>query len=594
MVKEKWLLRQINAPILDISKTTGVDENIVAILANRGMKTQQDIVKFLSASILDLYDPLIMKDMGKATDIIADAIENKKNIVIYGDYDVDGVTSTVILYKALKRCNAKVKYYIPDRENEGYGINSERIKTLKEEGTEVIITCDNGISAIEQIKLAKSLDLTVVITDHHEVSFLEDEQGNRRYIVPEADAVVNPKQKDCKYPFKLLCGAGIAYKFSMALFKKMNIDLNFCSELIEFAGIGTICDVVDLVDENRIIAKNALMSLKETKNIGLNALMEVLCIKDKKLSAGTVGFQIGPCINATGRLETAALSVELMLCEEGERAKELATLLSELNKKRQFMTTKNVEEIIEEIESTTLKDDKVIVIFKEDVHESIAGIVAGKIKEKYNVPTIVLTLGKEMPKGSGRSIEEYNLFEELLKCKELIEKFGGHPMAAGLSIKKENIELLRRELNNNCTLNKEDIIPKLRIDRRVPFNKLSENLIEQLEKLEPFGKGNETPVFAEKNILVDKIYILGKDSNVLKLSLKIYNTNFKIDGICFGKIEDFKVLLKEYYGESYLQILDRYNYSNEKIKLDLIYYPFLNHYNGIQTLQLKINGFRLS
>ncbi|MFL0246818.1 single-stranded-DNA-specific exonuclease RecJ [Candidatus Clostridium stratigraminis] len=593
-MKEKWLLRQTKAPIIDISKTAGIDVNIAAILANRGIKTEKDVIKFINASLDDLYDPFLMKDMDKGIEIIIEAIRNENNIVVYGDYDVDGVTSTVILYKALLKCNAKVRYYVPHRENEGYGINNERIKSLKEEGAEVIITCDNGISAIEQIALAKQLGLKVVITDHHEVTFVQDKDGNREYIIPEADAVINPKQKDCSYPFKLLCGAGIALKFSTALFYKMNINLSKLTELIEIAGIGTICDVVDLVDENRIIAKNALISLNSTKNIGLDALMEVLGIKDRKLNAGTIGFQIGPCINATGRLETAALSVELLLSEDMEKAKELAIKLSDLNKKRQSMTTKNVEEIIEQIESTNIKNDKVIVIYKEDVHESIAGIVAGKIKEKYNVPTIVITSGKEMPKGSGRSIEGYNLFEELLKCKDLIEKFGGHPMAAGLSIKKENIELLRNELNKNCKLNDEDIMPKLRIDKRIPVNKLSENFIYNLEKLEPFGKGNETPVFAEKNVIADKIFIVGKESNVLKLSLKIDNTNFKMDGICFGKIDEFRDLLKSYYGESYLDILENYNYNNEKLKFDLIYYPNLNSFNGVQTIQIKIIAFRLA
>lgn len=593
-MKEKWLLRQTKAPIIEISKATGIDVNIAAILANREIKTQKEVIKFINASLDDLYDPFLMKDMDKGIEIIIEAIRNKNNIVIYGDYDVDGVTSTVILYKALLRCNAKVSYYVPHRENEGYGINSERIKSLKEEGAEVIITCDNGISAIEQISLAKQLGLKVVITDHHEVSFVEDEEGNREYILPSADAVINPKQKDCTYPFKLLCGAGIALKFSTALYKKMNIDISNLNELIEIAGIGTICDVVDLIDENRIIAKNALNSLKSTKNIGIDALMEVLGIKDRKLNAGTIGFQIGPCINATGRLETAALSVDLLLCKDKEKAKDLATKLCELNKKRQSMTTKNVEEIIEQIETTNFKDDKVIVIYKEDVHESIAGIVAGKIKEKYNVPTIVITSGKEMPKGSGRSIDGYNLFEELLKCKDLIEKFGGHPMAAGLSIKKENIELLRNELNKNCRLNDDDIMPKLRIDKRIPVNKLSEKFIYDLEKLEPFGKGNETPVFAEKNVIVDKIYILGKESNVLKLSLKVDNTNFKIDGICFGKIDEFKDHLKSLYGECYLDKLENYNYNNDKIKLDLIYYPNINSFNGVQTIQIKIIAFRLA
>lgn len=591
-MKEKWLLRQTTAPIADIARQAGIEEVIAAVIANRGIKTSEEVKKFIDASLDYLYNPLLMKNMDKATNIISEAIRNGKNIVVYGDYDVDGVTSTVILYKALTYCGAKVSFHVPDRESEGYGVNSERIKKLKAEGVEVIVTCDNGISAIEQIKLAKELGLTVIVTDHHEVPYTEDSEGNRSYIIPEADAVVNPKQKDCTYPFKLLCGAGIAYKLAEALFKKMDVDLSPMHELMEFAAIGTICDVVDLIDENRIIAKNGLASLKNTRNIGLNALLEVLGLKDKKLNTGTIGFQIGPCINATGRLETAALSVELLLCKEDQRAKELAVLLNELNKKRQYMTNKNVEEIIQQLEATGLNGDKVLVIFKEDVHESIAGIVAGKVKERYNLPTIVITGGKEMPKGSGRSIEEYNLFEELLKCKVLIEKFGGHPMAAGLSLKKENIEHLRTQLNENCTMSSEDILPKLRIDRRLPFNRVSEELIGQLGMLEPFGKGNETPVFAEKNVLVEKMYILGKESNVLKFTFRIDNLNLKIDGICFGKIEEFKELMKEEYGDAYLEVINSYNYSKEKIKLDIIYYPTINTFNGVSSIQLRISGFR--
>jgi single-stranded-DNA-specific exonuclease len=593
-LKEKWLIRKTSAPIAELAREAGLNDTIVTILANRGVKEVPDIKSFIRASLKDLHDPLLMKDMDKGTNIIKQAIIEDKNIVIYGDYDVDGVTSTVVLYKALTLCGARVRYYIPDREYEGYGINSERIRTLKEEGTEVILTCDNGISAIDQIKVAKSLGLTVVITDHHEVPFVEDEEGNREYVLPEADAVINPKQKSCSYPFKLLCGAGIAYKFAAALFKKLDIDSSFLNELIEFAGIGTICDVVDLIGENRIIAKNALDILKNTKNLGLETLMEVLSIKDKKIGAGTIGFQIGPCINATGRLETAALSVELLLCESKERARELAILLSDLNKKRQYMTTKNVEDIIEMIENSDLINDKVLVVFKEDVHESIAGIVAGKVKERFNVPTIVLTGGKEMPKGSGRSIEEYNLFEELLKCKELIEKFGGHPMAAGLSIRKENIDSLRERLNKNCCLNDEDILPKLRIDRRIPLKSVSEELINQLEILEPFGKGNETPVFAEKNVFVDKFYILGKEANVLKFNLVLDENGRKLDGISYGKLADFKELLNEYYGADYLSMLNTYNYSKEKIRLDIIFYPYMNHYNGIDSVQLRISSFRLA
>lgn len=435
-MEERWLLRRNNENIKEMIKSTGLNEIILSILFNRGINEENKIKKFMRASLDDLYDPFLMKDMDKATDIIKNAIINNKNIVIYGDYDVDGVTSTVILYKALKRCGALVNYYIPNREYEGYGINSERLSILKKEGAEIILTCDNGISAIEQIKYGKSLGLDIIITDHHEIPFIENKEGIKEYVVPEADAVINPKQEDCKYPFKLLCGASIAYKFSIALFSKMGISLEYTKEFIILAGIATICDVVDLVDENRIIAKNALKLIQSSNNIGLNALIEVLNLKDKKISASTIGFQIGPCINATGRLESAELSVELLLCKDKQKAQNLAIKLSELNKTRQYMTTKNVEDIIKKIENSDLKNDKVLVVYEESVHESIAGIVAGKVKEKFNVPTIILTKGREIPKGSGRSIEKYNLFEELLKCKELLDKFGGHPMAAGLSIKR--------------------------------------------------------------------------------------------------------------------------------------------------------------
>lgn len=593
-MKEKWLLRRNTAPIKELAKATGLNQVVLSILANRGIKEERDIKRFLRASLEDLYDPFLMKDMDKGTDIIKNSIINEKNIVIYGDYDADGVTSTVILYKALKTCGAKVKYYIPDRKHEGYGVNSERIKILKEDGAEVIITCDNGISAIEQIEFAKSLGLTVVVTDHHEVSFEEDDNGNRKYIIPKGDAVINPKQKDCSYPFKLLCGAGIAYKFALALFQKMSIPLSFAKEYILFAGIGTICDVVDLIDENRIIAKNALKMLENTNNVGLDSLMEVLGIKGKKISSSTIGFLIGPCINATGRLETAVLSVELLLCEDKEKAMKLALELSELNKKRQYMTVKNVEEITTEIENSHLKNDKVLVIYKEDVHESIAGIVAGKVRENFNVPTIILTKGKDMPKGSGRSIEGYNLFEELLKQKSLLEKFGGHPMAAGLSLKMENINVLRKNLNKVCPLTDEDIIPKIRIDKRIPLKSINNNFIEQLQSIEPFGKGNETPVLAEKNVTVDKIFILGKESNMLKLSFIMDKEGRKIDGIGYGKVEKFKKIIKEKYGESYLDIISNYNKGKEKMAVDIIFYPYINHYNGFEYLQLRLSSFRLS
>lgn len=582
-MEKLWMLKQTTTNLKEIAMKCSISETLALILANRGIKEEKEINKFLKASLKDLYDPFLMKDMEKGVNLIIDAINEGKKIVVYGDYDADGVTSTTILYKAIKLCGAQVTYHIPDRESEGYGMSTSRIKILKKQGTQVIISCDNGISAIEQVKVAKELGITVIITDHHELSFITDEKVQRKFIIPEADAVINPKQADCKYPFKLLCGAGIAFKFVQALFSKLDMEEQLAFDYIEMAGIGTVCDIVDLLDENRIIVKSALEKLSNTENLGIIALKKVLGINDKTLNTYNIGYQIGPCINATGRLDKASLSVELLLCENEESANELAKRLNELNKERQDMTSTNVEEVIQLVESLNLNKEKVLVIYKEDVHESIAGIVAGKIKEKYNLPTILLTGGKEMPKGSGRSIEEYNMFEELLKCKEIIEKFGGHPMAAGLSIKEENIDILRRKLNENCSLTEEDFKPKIRIEKRLPLKRVDLEFIEDLERLEPFGKGNPSPLFAEKNISIQGVSYLGKDSSTLKLYMDLGDGRTKAEGICFGRSEDFKELINK----------ENLNTTNN-LKLDLIFSPQINEYLGNRKLQFKISDFRLS
>ncbi len=589
-MKKKWLLRNTSKDVSSLAKNSGVSEVIAKILINRGIDTQIDIRKFMRASLEDLYDPFLMKDMEKSTDLVRLAIENKEKIVVYGDYDADGVTSTVIMYKALKHCGAQVEYYVPDRENEGYGINSDRIRKLKQQGFGVILTCDNGIAAYDQVKLAKDLGMTVIITDHHELAFEEDESGVRTFKIPPADAVINPKQNECNYPFKHLCGAGIAFKFAQALYMKLEIKSEFLQEFIEIAGIGTICDVVDLVSENRIIAKNSLGMLTNTKNLGLKYLKEILGINEKEIKSYHIGFQIGPCINATGRLDTAALSVELLICEEEDRAKELAKILFDLNKIRQDMTTENVEDVIKLIENSTYKNDKVLVIYKDTIHESIAGIVAGRVRETFNVPTIILTKGKDNPKGSARSIEEYNLFDELIKCEELLEKFGGHPMAAGLSIKEENIEELREKLNKICSLTDEDIEPKVRIDQRMPLGKINYEIIQELELLEPFGKGNPSPLLAEKNIPILRIDILGKNPNTLKIKCLMPGLNKTIDGICFNRVDEFIEMIKDRYGEDHMSYLTK----PKGLKLDIIFSPGVNEYNGNKSIQLKILEFKLS
>lgn len=583
------MLKCTSSNVKALAQEIGVNETIINVLINRGIKTSRDIKKFVDASLKDLYNPFFMIDMDEGVDIIKEAIDMKRKIAIYGDYDADGVTSTVILYKALKRLGGNFIYHIPDREAEGYGMNLERIRHLKEDGVEIILSCDNGISAIDQIAYAKELGMKVVVTDHHELTFKE-EDGERNYILPSADAVINPKRLDCTYPFKLLCGAGIAFKFVQALYSVFNIPENEVLEFLEYAAIGTICDVVDLVDENRIIAKNGLRLIRDTKNMGLNAIIKETSINKDTINSYHIGFIIGPCINATGRLETAKLSVELLLTEDEEVAKGLAIKLHKLNMERQEMTIKSVEEIESIIENSSLKNDKVLVVYKENVHESIAGIAAGRIREKYNLPTIILTKGKDMPKGSGRSIENYNMFEELLKCKEFLDKFGGHPMAAGLSLKEENIEFLRRKLNENCLLTKEDLIRKISIDRRMKLSEVCVSLIKELNILEPFGKGNASPVFAEKNVDIYKMNFIGKDKNTLKFSLKIDGSYNKIDALCFGKGDEFKEYIKQYFGDDYLDIID----NPKNLKMDFIFYPSLNDYNGCITPQLRIVDYRIS
>ena len=587
-MESKWMLRTTKTNVKALAKEVGLNPIIVKIMVNREIDTVDKINKFINPTFSQFHNPLLMKDMEKGVSIIKNAIEQGEKIMIYGDYDADGVTSTVILYKALKKCNGKVSFYIPDRENEGYGMSSERIEKIKEEGYNTIISCDNGISALEQVERAKELGMTVVITDHHELPF-EDVDGERVYKMPIADAVINPKRNDCEYPFKSLCGAGIAFKFSCALYEAMGISVESAYDLIEIAGIGTICDVVDLIDENRVIAREALKLMNNTKNIGLKALKEILNIRNE-MSSYHVGFLIGPCINATGRLETAFLSVDLLLCEDIKKAKELASTLVELNKKRQEMTNDSVEAIVNMVNSSSLINDKVLVAYKEDVHESIAGIVAGRVREKFNVPTIVLTKGKEMPKGSGRSIEEYNMFEELIKCKDLLHKFGGHPMAAGLSIKEENIALFREKLNELCELSEEDLIPKIRIDERLPLKYIDFNLIEQLHSLEPFGKGNNSPILAEKNIPIERISILGEKKSTLKFRCRISGSNRYIDAICFNKVEEFIEMLKNEYGESYEYMLE----NPQGLKMDMVFSPSINDYNGNVSIQLKINNFKIS
>lgn len=589
-MKEKWMVINKKEDFIKLTNEYEINPLIARLLANRGIVNKKEASLFLKGTVNDLNDASLMKDMKKAVSIIKGAIEEKKKIVIYGDYDCDGVCSTTIIYRTLKKLGANFDYYIPNREDEGYGMNSDRIRKLKSEGAEVILTCDNGISAMEQVEVAKELGLTVIITDHHDIPYIEKE-GNRINVVPNSECVINPKQGNCEYPFKELCGAGVALKFSMELVNAMGRSFSEFYDLFQYAAIATICDVVELLGENRIIVKEGLKLINNTSSIGLKALIKATGLEEKEISEYHFGFVLGPCINATGRLETADLSVELLITEDEKYAEELAKKLYDLNVERQELTFASVESVISKVEEEITNGEKVILVYDEGIHESIAGIVAGRVRERFNLPAIVMTKGKDMPKGSARSIEGYNMFEELNKCKEYIEKFGGHPMAAGLSVKEENISLLRKALNSKCTLSDEDIIPVIKIDSPLEIKYLDESLVEEIESLRPFGKGNGSPLFAVKNIKVSRVFFIGKEKNFMKFRFVIPGTFGYVEGLNFDKYEEFKDMFTDKYGEEkFLKLVDS-GYAD--FNMDIIYYPAINEFNGKRNIQLNVKNFRL-
>lgn len=585
---EKWYIRNNNKDFVNISKELGISKILSKILTNRDINDFNMAKGFLNDDIDKLYSPKLMRDLIKAGDILKDKIEKEKSIRIVGDYDVDGVVSIYILYKFLKKLGAKIDYVIPNRVNDGYGINNKIVNRAKEEGIDTIITCDNGISALEQVELAKELGMTVIITDHHELPFIE-EDGNRKYINPKADAVIDPKHPDCEYPFESLSGAGVAFKLIEYLGELYNISKSEINNLLEYVAIATICDVVDLIDENRIMVKHGLELINSTKNIGLKALIEEAKIK-KEIGVYHIGFVIGPMINASGRLDTAYQAVELLLSENKIEAKDRAKRLKKLNDERKNLTEKGLEDIIEEIENTSLKDDKVLIVYNPDIHESVAGIIAGRLKDLYYRPTVVLTQGEKGIKGSGRSIKEYNIFEELTKCKDLLENFGGHPMAAGLSLELKNIEKLRDKLNSITTLTKEDLIRKIYIDLGLPIEYINYNLIDELSLLEPFGKGNSRPIFGERKLKIKKMFKLGANKNVLKFIFQS-KSDTTMEGILFNNISAFEDDIIDKYGEEILEKL--YKGMDNNILVDIIYYPSINEYMGKVNIQIIVQHYRL-
>lgn len=585
---EKWFVATKKADFSEIGNKFGIDPVIARLIRNRDHITECEIDNYLNGSLKNLYSPWKLKDMDKAVKILQKKIRERKKIRIISDYDVDGVISNYVLSVGLKRCGADVDFKIPNRIVDGYGINENLILEAKEAGIDTIVTCDNGIAAIEQIAYAKQLGMTVIVTDHHDIPFVE-EDGQKKYITSRADAIINPKQIECEYPFSLLCGAAVAYKLIEACYEVYEIPKEEITKMIGYVAIATVCDVVDLVDENRIIAKEGLKLLNRTENIGLQELLAANSLEDKSLSSYHLGFVIGPCINASGRLESAKLAVDLLLCEDREKAAEIAKNLKQLNDERKKMTEEGLEKAIELVETTSIKDDLVLVIYLEDCHESLAGIIAGRVREKYNKPVLVITKTEDGLKGSGRSIEAYNMFEEITKCKHLLTKFGGHPMAAGLSLPAENLDELRQLLNKNTLLTEEDIVKKIVIDVPMPIDYMSEDLIEQLNLLEPFGKANQKPLFAEKNLKFLSAKILGKNRKILKYIVE-NERGCQMEALFFGDIEEIRKAMIDKFGMKQVEYL--YQGRKNNITMSLTYYPSINEFRGVKTLQIIIQNYQ--
>lgn len=549
---------------------------IARLMRNRDVIGDDAIDFYLNGTVEDLYDGLLMKDMDRAVDILKEKIEEGKKIRVIGDYDIDGVNATYILQQGLAGLGADVDTDIPDRIKDGYGLNQMLIDRALEDDVDTIITCDNGIAAMNEIAYGKENGMTIVVTDHHEVPYLE-ENREKKYLLPPADAVVDPHRADCEYPFKGLCGAAVAYKLVEVLYRvsgKSEQEVEHLQEsLMENVAIATIGDVMDLVGENRVFVKKGLELLKTTKNEGLHALMQCTGVDTANLNTYHIGFVIGPCINAGGRLDTAKRALELLNASNRREAVTLAADLKELNDSRKEMTEEGVEEAVRQIESSSWKDDQVLVVYLPECHESIAGIIAGRIKERYYRPTFVLTKGETGVKGSGRSIEAYDMFAEMSRCRELFTKFGGHKLAAGLSLEEEKVEVFRKRINELADLTEEDLQMKVSIDMRLPFPYINEELIHELKILEPFGKGNGKPLFAESKLRVIQPRIFGKNRNVLKCRLEDQQGN-QMEAVYFGEVED---CLRQ---------------MEKKQIMSFTYYPTVNEYMGKRTIQLTIVNYQ--
>lgn len=568
-----WMLHTKRADFDAISRAYGISPVTARILRNRGVVGEDAIRRYLSGSLDDLYSPWLLKGMEEAVSILSQKVGKGKRIRIVGDYDIDGVCSVYLLMQAFKRIGALVDYEIPDRVKDGYGINESIIRAAKADGIDTIVTCDNGIAAREQIAVARELGMSVVVTDHHDVPEEEAPGGGRRQLLPPAAAIVNPKQEGCGYPFDGICGAVVAYKLVQALYERMGVPRAEWEAMLEIAAIATVGDVMKLQDENRVIVKLGLGRMPATASVGLRCLVEACGLDIGSLTAYHIGFVVGPCLNAGGRLRTAKLALELLMCRDAGQADGLAMELKMLNEERKELTQSAVDQALTQVEERYGRD-KVLVAYLPDCHESIAGIVAGRVREACCKPTFVLTRSEEGVKGSGRSIEAYHMFQALLEVQDLLTKFGGHPMAAGLSLREEDVEELRRRLNENARLKEEDFIPRIWIDAAMPLEYITEGLVGELKRLEPFGQGNEKPQFAQKGLKVQSVRVMGRNRNVVRLSMAT-ERGLCMDGILFTD------------GDRFVEELGGCRC------LDVIYYPDINEYNGNRTLQIVIKEYKL-
>lgn len=585
---EKWIEIRKGGNFMEMAKKYGIDPLIARIIRNRDIIDEKEITEYLYGGKEALHNPHLLKDVDKAAEIIAEGIAEKKAMRIIGDYDIDGVNATYILLDGIRRCGGNVDAAIPDRMKDGYGINEHLIEQALSDGKELLITCDNGIAAINEINFAKEKGMTVVVTDHHEIPYRNTEQG-KEFLRSNADAIVNPKQNDCLYPCKGICGAVVAWKLVQVLYERMDIPVEEADIFIENAGFATVGDVMDLTGENRILVKLGLKALEHTKNPGMKALIAKNKLSDKPLSAYHIGFVLGPCINASGRLDTAKRSLELLLERDEVKASALAGELVELNESRKYMTQQETQKALEQIEKEGRKKDKVLVVYLPECHESLAGIIAGRIREAYQRPVFVLTRGEEGVKGSGRSIEAYSMFDKMTEVAELFTKYGGHPMAAGLSMREEDIDKLREQLNQKAELSEEDMAEVVRLDAVLPMSYFTVDTIRQLSVLEPCGKSNTKPVFADRNIRITRANIVGVNRNVLKLHLLDSRGN-PVAGVYFGEVEKFLTFLSEKFGS---EEVDAAMHGKENsIQFAAVYEPAVDTYSGRESVQAIIRRFR--